>query len=163
MSWYHHHCHFQLYKGTKSEFLEAFVKDLMMYSPMNEHITEFWKIRDEPNILFLFFEDMKRNLDQEVKRAMKFLGKNYSQEDVDNLCKHLSFESIRDNKMVNKKEEIKNVKESFGEKYDENEFTFIRKGQVGGYKDELSVEENEMLDEYVSRSIIKEPGFEYKF
>ncbi|CAG9801240.1 unnamed protein product [Chironomus riparius] len=163
LSWFHHHRHFQLYKGNKNDFMNAFVKDLMMYSPMNEHITEFWKIRNEPNILFLFFEDMKRNLDQEVKKAMKFLNKNYSQEEVDKLCKHLSFESIRDNKMVNKNEDVKSLKESFGEKYDENEFNFIRKGQVGGYKDELSAEENEILDEYVELSKIIEPSFEYKF
>lgn len=135
----------------------------MLYSPMNEHIIEFWKIRNQPNILFLFFEDMKENLDQEVKRAMKFLDKNYSQKDVDKLCNHLSFESIRNNKMINKDEEIKNVKESFGEKYDKNEYNFIRKGQVGGYKDELTAEENEMLDQYVNQSAVKAPGFKYKF
>ena len=134
-----------------------------MYSPMNDHVIDFWKIRDEPNILFLFFEDMKRNLDGEVKKAMKFLGKNFPQEEVDKLCHHLSFESIKNNKMVNKNEEIKNIKKSFGEKYDTNEFTFIRKEQVGGYKDELSAEENEMLDKFIKKSEMKEPDFQYKF
>ncbi|XP_070495916.1 luciferin sulfotransferase-like [Chironomus tepperi] len=163
ISWYHHHRHFQLYKGNKIDFITASVKDLMLYSPMNDHILDFWKIREQPNILFLFFEDMKRNLDQEVKKAMKFLGKSYSQEEIDKLCKHLSFESIRDNKMINKSEEVKNVKESFGEKYDENEYSFIRKGQVGGYKDEMTAEENEMIDEYVKQATNMECGFEYKF
>jgi len=108
-----------------------------MYSPMNDHILDFWKIRDEPNMLFLFFEDMKRNLDQEVKKVMKFLDKNYSQEKIDKLCKHLTFDSIKNNKSVNKSEDIKKFVTSVGGKYNPNEYTFIRKGQVGGYKEEL--------------------------
>ena len=130
---------------------------------MNDHILDFWKIKDQSNILFLFFEDMKRNLDQEVKKAMKFLGKNYSQEEIDKLCVHLSFDSIKDNKMINKKEEIRMLKESAGEKFDPNEFSFVRKGQVGGCTKELSVKENEMLDEYSKWSKFEEFDFEYRF
>ncbi|CAG9801241.1 unnamed protein product [Chironomus riparius] len=163
VSWFHHHRHLHCYQGTKEDFIEAFVKDLMLYSPMNDHILDFWKIRDESNILFLFFEDMKRNLDQEVKKAMKFLNKNYSQEEVDKLCKHLSFDSIKDNKMINKKEEIRMLKESAGEKFDPNEFSFVRKGQVGGYKKELSAGENEILDDYLKCLKFKDFDFEYKF
>lgn len=135
----------------------------MLYSPFNDHILDFWKIHDHSNVLFLFFEDMKRNLEQEVKKTIKFFGKNYSQEEVEKLCKHLSFESIKDNKMVNKNEEIRMVKESVGEKYDPEIFSFVRKGQVGGYKKELTLEENKMLDEYSNWSTFKEFGFEYKF
>ncbi|XP_070498419.1 luciferin sulfotransferase-like [Chironomus tepperi] len=102
LSWYYHHKHLHGYTGTKEELMEAFVKDLMLYSPMNDHILDFWKIRNAPNILFLYYEDMKRNLDQEVKKAMKFLNKNYSQDEIDKLCIHLSFNSIRNNPNVNK-------------------------------------------------------------
>ncbi|XP_070495897.1 sulfotransferase 1B1-like [Chironomus tepperi] len=163
VSWYHHHKHMHGYQGSKEDYIQAFVKDLMMYSPMNEHITEFWKIRNEPNILFLFFEDMKRNLDQEVKKTMKFLDKDYSQDEIDKLCKHLSFESIKDNKMVNKEVEIQKLMEASGRDPASKEFSFVRKGQVGGYKKELSAEENEMLDEYVNCSGLEKAEFEYKF
>jgi poly-D-alanine transfer protein DltD len=164
VSWYHHHNRLHVYNGTKNDFYAAFAKNLMMYSPMNEHITEFWKIRDEPNVLFLFFEDMKKNLDQEVKKVIKFLGKNYSQEEVDKLCKHLSFESIRENKMVNKEIELKKLMEAEGKEYDQSDgFSFIRKGQVGGYKEELTSEQNQMMDAYGSCFELEEAGFEYKF
>jgi len=135
----------------------------MFFSPMNRHVLDFWKIRDDPNILFLFFEDMKRNLEQEVKKTMEFLGKNYSQEQIDKLCLHLTFDSIKNNKTVNKNEELEKFVTSVGGKYDPNEYTFIRKGQVGGYKEELSIKENEMLDRYVQYPEFKAFGFEYKF
>lgn len=153
----------QMYKGSKENFIKAFVKDLIIYSPFNDHVLEFWKIRNESNVLFLFFEDMKRNLNQEVRKAMKFLGKYYNNEQIDKLCKHLSFESIRKNEMINRNEEMKTLKESFGEIYDPNEYSFVRKGQVGGYKDELSKEENEMLDKYCKYQKFVNFGFDYKY
>ena len=164
MSWYHHHRHLHEYKGTKEDFIEAFVKNLMFYLPMNEHVIDFWNIRDEPNILFLFFEDMKRNLDQEVKKVMKFLDKNYSQEEVDKLCVHLSFESIKNNKNINKDEVLIKFLQAFGKEYDQSDgFSFIRKGLVGGYKQELTAEQNQMLDEYLKCLELEKAGFEYKF
>jgi hypothetical protein len=131
---------------------------------LNEHIIDFWKIRDEPNVLFLFFEDMKRNLDHEVKRAMKFMGKNYSQEEIDKLCQHLSFESVRNNKTVNKDESIKGIMELVGHKYEPKDgFSFVRKGKVGGYKDELTDEQIKLMENYEKHSELKKIGFDYKF
>lgn len=135
----------------------------MLYSPMNEHVLEFWKIRNNSNVLFIFFEDMKRDLDQEVKKVMKFLGKNFTQEQIDKLCDHLSFESIRKNEMINRNEELKIFKESFGKKYDPNEYSFVRKGKVGGYKEELTADENDILDEYSKCPEFEKYGFVYKY
>ncbi|XP_070498420.1 luciferin sulfotransferase-like [Chironomus tepperi] len=163
VSWYHHHINLHGYQGTKEDFFEAFVKDLVPYAPINEHIIDFWKIRDQPNILFLFFEDMKRNLEQEVKKTMKFLGKNYSQEEIDKLCQHLSFESVRNNKTVNKDEHLKVLMELVGQKYQPKDgFSFIRKGKIGGYKDELTDEQIEMMENYANHDGLKKIGFKYK-
>ncbi|CAG9801248.1 unnamed protein product [Chironomus riparius] len=164
VSWYHHHVNLHGYQGRMEDFIEAFSKDLVPYSPINEHIIDFWSIKDEPNILFLFFEDMKKNLDQEVKRAMQFFGKDFSQEQIDKLCQHLSFESVRNSKTVNKDEQIKLLMELGGKKYQPKDgFSFIRKGKVGGYKDELSDEQIKLLDNYVNHPGLEKIGFEYKF
>jgi len=148
------------YQGTIENFIETFVKDIMMYAPMNEHVIDFWKIRSQTNILFLFFEDMKRNLNQEVKKVMKFLDKDYSQDEIDKLCEHLSFDSIKNNKMINKEDDIKHLMVTVGREYNPEKYTFIRKGQVGGYKKELTKKSNEMLDEYIKKA---EFEIEYQF
>ncbi|KAG5678030.1 hypothetical protein PVAND_007737 [Polypedilum vanderplanki] len=163
VSFYHHHCHLHAYKGTKEDFFEAFAKDLTLYYPFNSHVLEFWKIRNNSNILFLFYEDMKKDLENEVKKTMEFLGKKYSQDEIEKLCKHLSFDSMKQNKMINKNDEIRMLKEAAGEKYSEEEFSFIRKGQVGAYKSEMSAEQNQMLDDYCNDPKFKEFDFAYKF
>jgi len=142
------------YQGTKEDFLKAFVEDLMFYSPMNDHVQVFWKIKDQAHILFLFFEDMKRNLDTEVKKVMKFMDKDYSQDQIDKLCNHLSFDSIKNNKMINKADTLKHLMEVRGKQYDPQKFSFIRKGECGGYKEELTEEQNIMLDKYNRKSEI---------
>lgn len=149
-----------IYGGSKADFIEAFVKDLTLFSPMNEHVIDFWNIRFQPNILFLFFEDMKRNLAQEVKKVMKFMDKDYSQEEIDKLCVHLSFDSIQKNKMINKEEIIEQIAGMAGAEYNPQKFSFIRKGKVGGYKKELTITESDMLDEYIKKA---EYEIEYKF
>ncbi|XP_070495899.1 sulfotransferase 1B1-like [Chironomus tepperi] len=160
VSWYHHHRNLHGYQGTKADFIEAFGKDLVLFSPMNNHVIDFWNIRFQQNILFLFFEDMKRNLSQEVKKVMKFMEKDYSQDEIDKLCVHLSFDSIKNNKMVNKEGDIKYLMETTGREYNPQNYTFIRKGKVGGYKKELTVEENDILDEYIKKA---EFEIEYQF
>lgn len=163
VSFFHHHRHLHFYKGSREDFVDVFTKDEMLYSPLNEHVLEFWKIRNQPNILFLFYEDMKRDLDGEVKKAIKFFGKEFSQQQIDVLCNHLSFDSMRKNESVNNNDIVRKVKESAGEKFDPNEFSFMRKGQIGSYKVELTAEENEKLDEYIHHPEFKKFDFSYRF
>ena len=95
---------------------------------------------------------------------MKFLGKSYSQEEIDKLCQHLSFESIKNNKTINKDETIKGFMELVGKKYEPKDgFSFIRKGKIGGYKDELSDEQIKLMENYVNHPELEKVGFEYKF
>jgi hypothetical protein len=162
VSWFHHHRHLHVYKGTKEDFMKAFLKDEMLYSPFNEHILEFWKIRNDPNILFLFYEDMKKDLKKEVRRAINFVGKEYSDDQVEKLVQHLSFETMQKNKRINKEDEIKMLKESAGETYNPEEFSFIRKGIVGGWKKDLSDAENEQFDSYMNHPEFKKFGFAYR-
>jgi uncharacterized protein YdiU (UPF0061 family) len=164
VSYYHHYCHMLCYKGNKDNFVEGFANDLTLYSPINSHILEFWKIRDEPNILFLFFEDMKKNLEGAVKKVIDFFDKSYTQEEIDKLCKHLSFDSMKQNKMINMDSLLVTMKKAAGEtNSDDNGFSFIRKGQIGSFKKELSGEQNKMLDDYCNDPKFKNFKFAYRF
>lgn len=165
ISFYHHFRHLHLYTGSKDDFLSAFVTDQVLYSPINDHVLEFWKLRSEPNILFLFYEDMKRNLEAEVTKTMKFLNKTYTKAEIDKLCQHLSFESMSKNPSCNLQELTKELKESrmVDERAKKEEFCFIRKGRVGSYKEELTQEQEEILNKMVDDPKLKVEGFSYKF
>jgi hypothetical protein len=50
-------------------------RDLMWWSTWSEHVAGWWhKAQQEPNVLFVHFEDMKRDLPSVVRRVADFLG-----------------------------------------------------------------------------------------
>lgn len=144
--------------------MKAFLTDQILFAPYNDHVLDFWKIRNEPNILFLFYEEMKRDLDKEVKKTANFLNKSLTQKQVDELCQYLSIDSMRKDPMCNYDDILYAMRTTIRnyEPLDE-EFQFIRKGIVGGYKEELSEEENQSLEAYANNSELKKFDFAYKY
>jgi len=63
-------------------------------------------MRNEPNILFLTYEEMKSDMKSVLKKTSAFLGKSYSDEELNTLEKHLAFSSMNRNPSVNYKEYI---------------------------------------------------------
>ena len=85
---------------------------------------------------------------------MKILDKNYSEEEIDKLCDHLSFESMKENPSCNAEKLEKFLKEHI---------LTIRKGQVGSHEGELTAEINEILDKIMNDAELVKCGFAYKF
>lgn len=108
ISYYHHYVNIQGYGGTFTDFMELFLADLIIYSPFHSSIVDFWTIRQEKNILFLTYEEMKRDLLTVIQKMSKFLNKNYSSTDLIQLKDYLSFDSMRTN--FEKPDEIEEFK-----------------------------------------------------
>lgn len=124
---------------------------------------EFWKVRNEPNILFTFYEDMKRDLASVVKKTANFLGKSINQEQIEKLCDHLSFDKMKKNPAVNKEAEMELLKKSVGENFSKEEFSFVRKGKVGGYKEEFNEEQIERIEKFANHPDFEKFGFAHKY
>ena len=119
-----------------------------MYDPFFSHIQEAWNLRDHPNVLFIYFEEMKRDLRKVIERVAKFLEKELSENDIQMLLNHLDFNNFKNNPAVNNE-----VWKSFGLATQEG--SFIRKGEVGGWKKEMEdhPEIVEKLSNWVDESL----------
>lgn len=94
---------------------------------------------------------MKRDLPSVVRKTAKFLGKSLSDEQVFKLCDHLSFENMKSNRAVNL-EAI--LEKSFGKSYlEQTKLRFIRKGQIGDWKNYMSDDLSRRFDDWAEKQL----------
>lgn len=77
------------YHGTIAEFVELFIGDSVMYAPIHSHITEFYALKDDPNILFATYEeDIEDDLFGFIQRIAAFIDVEVTDEQVQELATH---------------------------------------------------------------------------
>nr|WEM02052.1 sulfotransferase 3 [Vargula tsujii] len=139
------------------DFFQLFLADLVPFGPFWKHVKYAWEKRHHPNMLFLFYEDMKADLPGVIKKVADFVGKSLTEEQIERVAQYLSFDEMKKNKMVN----LDSEREMGVWKKDSD---FVRKGIVGDYKNHMTPEMIEQLrkwwKEHMEDCDIKFPGFD---
>ena len=153
VSFFHHEKLLKLhgYEGDFPTYFNLFMNNQVVFGPYFEYIKEAWKRRDHPNLCLLFFEDMKKDQASSIRKVAKFLGKELDDEKVRILVEHLSFEKMKINSAVNKEEFSKT---DIG--------SFMRKGQVGDWKNYFTADMNKQMDEAIEQQF-KPLGLEFEY
>ena len=73
----------------------------VIYTPFFPHVMDSWSKRHHPNMHFIFYEELKKDLGGQLEKLAKFLGKEVSKGQLERLKEHLKFESIEKNEAVN--------------------------------------------------------------
>ncbi|CAH8383438.1 unnamed protein product [Eruca vesicaria subsp. sativa] len=121
--------------------VEAFCEGKFVGGPFWDQVLEYWyESRKNPNkVLFVTYEDLKKQTEVEVKRIAEFIGCGFSaDEEVSEIVKLCSFESLSKLE-VNRQGKLPNGVESN---------SYFRKGEIGGWRDTLS----EFLAEVIDRT-----------
>lgn len=147
VSYYHYCLLVHGLVGTFEEFCEMFLNDNAPIGPVWPHMLDFWNMRHEPNVLFLKYEDMKKDLASTIYMCAKFLGveNSISDKDVAQMCDHLKFDRMQKNPAVN----IKSYLPMNGDS--DQSVQFIRKGQIGDWKNYMSSELSARFDEWTRK------------
>ena len=79
VSYYHHDRGFLSNPILEwSQYFEVFMKGKVYYGDYFDHILGWWAHKDDDNVLFLKYEDMKKDLPTAVARIAKFIGQDIS-------------------------------------------------------------------------------------
>ncbi len=131
---FHHYQNIIGYNGSFDEFFEMYKHKQLIFGDPLDHAVGWWEHRDEDNFLFTTYEEMKEDIRGVIKKVATFLNKELSDEVIDKIGAHTSFEQMKANPMVNKSELMEN---------------FIRKGIIGDWVNYLSEDQRSFVDSKV--------------
>ncbi|XP_066485097.1 sulfotransferase 1C4-like [Tiliqua scincoides] len=132
--------------GPWDQFLQDFIAGKVAYGSWFDHVRGWWKAKDRHPILYLFYEDMKKDPAQEIQKVAKFLGLELSESVLSKIVQHTSFESMKANPMAN----YSTVPSSI---LDHTVSPFMRKGIVGDWKEHFTVAQNEQFDDIYAQKM----------
>ncbi|ESO02472.1 hypothetical protein HELRODRAFT_65652 [Helobdella robusta] len=89
------------YSGSFQNFFQNFLEGTVAYGPWIDHVTSFWEHRNDPNILFITYEDLHSNSPKVIKRIADFLGTVLTDQQINEIAKETKFEKMKDNPSVN--------------------------------------------------------------
>lgn len=148
------YCYCQLvhgFVGTFNEFCEIFLDNKAPIGALWPHILDFWKRRDEPNVLFLTYEEMKLDLPDTIRKLATFLevGHIATEENVQRVYEYVQFDKMQKNPAVNLEPVLK-MKQIDTEN---TKTKFIRKGQIGDWKNHMDEQMSKTFDDWAEKAL----------
>ncbi|XP_076773159.1 amine sulfotransferase-like isoform X3 [Arvicanthis niloticus] len=86
---------------TIDNYLEKFLDGKVLGSRWFDHIRGWYEHRHDFNIMFLSYEDLKKDLRSSVLKICNFLEKELSEEDVDAVVRQATFQNMKSDPVAN--------------------------------------------------------------
>jgi aryl sulfotransferase len=116
-----------------SYFRQWLEKDGFPFWPFWENVRSWWAIRDLPNVMFVHFADLKRDMEGEMRRIAKFLDVAIDESHWPAIVEHCSFDYM--------KKHAERSAPLGGILWEGGAGTFINKGTNGRWRDLLTAED----------------------
>ena len=142
VSYYHHYRMSKgvgCFNGSWDDFFEMVKSNDIVYGDLFEHTAHWYEFnRNRPNSLVLVYEDMKKNLKENILLITKFLNKELSDKTIDEIVKLTTFKNMQQNEKFNLST-LPNFKPE--------KSPFMRKGEVGDWFQYFSDEQNAFVED----------------
>lgn len=147
---------YEFQDGTFEEFVDAFVSGNFGYGDYFEHVASAYDLREEPNVFFVTYEELKKDTREVVVRLAHFLGERFgsalekNSKLLEQLLERSTPEYMRSVVVVNLSENpnpewqevLMRQKPSCKDGYDgdKNRYSLVRTAKVGGWKEYFTPE-----------------------
>ena len=141
VSFFFHICRLGIKRDATFEwdlFFRNYVYGNYEFGDFFDHVLSWWPHRNDENVLFLVFEEMKKDPRSAVVRIAKFIEADVSDEVIDKVVTETSFSIMKKDNTAN---------------YSYTDFIarpgaapFMRKGEVGDWKNYFTPEQSAEMD-----------------
>lgn len=115
---------------------EQFLAGQTAHADYFDYLLSYWEHRDDPNVLFILYEDMKANIRSTILRLANFLNIHINKNLLERTIFVTAFDYLKQ----------KRYNEQIVRSDTTKSFKFIRKGIVGDWQTVLSDEQSRRLD-----------------
>nr|XP_054767555.1 sulfotransferase 1C2A-like [Lytechinus pictus] len=161
---YYHFCRYIPILPTYESwdvFFEEFLANRAPQGSWFENVLPWWRKRNHPNVLFLKYEDMKKDLTGAVRQIAEFMGKSPSDDVIAKIAEASTFKAMKNNPASNPDTLIMADIEQAGMEKPKDK-SFMRKGVVGDWKNYFTDDQNKRFDELYEKEMAGS-GLEFEF
>ncbi len=121
-------------------FSSMFVRKKLMFGDYFDFYESWWEFKraNPDQVLFVNYEDMRRDISKSIEEIAEFLGKPISEDTLADIVAHTAFSSMKHNDMVCPSPSGDGPRD-----------VFFRKGCVGDWKNYFSESQSELVDSLV--------------
>lgn len=139
--------------GTWEEFFGYFIQGNVPFGSYFDHVLPWWNHRNDENVLFIKYEDMKKDLINNINLIAEFLNFNLSREEAEFVAQKSSFKAMKANPETNMEQWSDSFKPGS---------SFMRKGIVGDWVNYFSEEQIEQFNQWYA-SYTEGTGLEFEW
>jgi Sulfotransferase domain len=135
---YHHHVMMTGERPRPERFMHRFILGRSAFQSWFKHVASWWPHRNDPNVLFLRYEEVVADLEGAVRRVAAFCDLELHEEDLPKILEHCGIDFM------------KRHQEKFDPRTRQavlNSGQFIRQGKTGSGREVMTPETQEILVE----------------
>jgi hypothetical protein len=138
LSAYHHHVLMTGERSGPESFVHKFILGRSAFQSWFQHVATWWPHRNDPNVLFLRYEEVVADLEAAARRVAAFCGIEVREEDLPKILEHCGLDFM---KRHQEKFDPRTRQAFLGSGQ------FIREGKTGAGREVLTREARDILTE----------------
>jgi len=147
------------FTGTWDEFFNLHENDGVVYGKPTLHQAESWKLRDQPNVFIIKYEELHKNTENVIRNLVKFLGKDFTDQQIADIIRLSSFDSLKE-KSKDMDKIPNQMPISMG--MDQKISPFFRKGSISDWKNYFNEKQNTFIEKEI-QAMYEMSGLEFDY
>jgi methylamine dehydrogenase accessory protein MauD len=147
VSYYYFYTTHMGFKGTFDEFLESFLKGEVAYGSWFRHVRRWWEHPDDPNVLFLYYEELAADLPGSLRRISAFCGLEIALERWPGILECCSFAFMKQHESQFDPLTAMLYEQGF------QPHKHLRRGQAGAWSEKLSSQQTRRFDKAFTKRL----------